>query len=299
MSTSGTPVSDDAPAGADLGEETVLAERRGAVLVLTLNRPERMNAWNNELEDRYFALLDEAEDDPEVRALVLTGAGRAFCAGADMANLQRIDQAAGRSVRPRSRTFPRTLDKPMIAAINGAAAGLGLVEALCCDIRFCTPEAKLTTAFARRGLIAEYGMSWMLPRLVGIGNAYDLALSGRVVRGKEALTMGLVDRLYPAEELLEQTVAYAADLAENCSPTSMAIIKRQLRAHTDTDFETALAQSDELMLASFDLPDVKEGVASYVEKRTPDFAPLPSRDERAVAEIRAVASPAASPAGHA
>jgi len=258
----------------------IIYEKSERVAMVTLNRPERMNAWNNELEDRYFELLDEAEDDPEVRALVLTGAGRAFCAGADMANLQRIDQAAGRSVRPRSRTFPRTLDKPMIAAINGAAAGLGLVEALCCDIRFCTPEAKLTTAFARRGLIAEYGMSWMLPRVVGIGNAYDLALSGRVVRGEEALAMGLVDRLYPAEELLEQTVAYAAGLAANCSPTSMAIIKRQLRAHTDTDFETALAQSDELMLASFDLPDVKEGVASYVEKRAPDFAPLPSRDER-------------------
>jgi len=265
--------------------QTVLAERRGAVLVLTLNRPERMNAWNNGLEDRYFALLDEAEDDPQVRAIVLTGAGRAFCAGADMANLQRIDQAAGRSVRPRSRTFPRTLDKPMIAAINGAAAGLGLVEALCCDMRFCTPEAKLTTAFARRGLIAEYGMSWMLPRLVGLGNAYDLALSGRVVRGDEALKMGLVDRLYAAEELLEQTVAYAAELAENCSPTSMAIIKRQLRAHADADFETALAQSDELMLASFDLPDVKEGVASYMEKRAPDFASLPSRVERAVAQL--------------
>jgi enoyl-CoA hydratase/carnithine racemase len=271
---------------AEDGAQTVLAERRGAVLVLTLNRPERMNAWNNELEDRYFALLDEAEDDPQVRAIVLTGAGRAFCAGADMANLQRIDQAAGRSVRPRSRTFPRTLDKPMIAAINGAAAGLGLVEALCCDMRFCTPEAKLTTAFSRRGLIAEYGMSWMLPRLVGLGNAYDLALSGRIVRGEEALKLGLVDRLYAAEELLEQTVAYAAELAENCSPTSMAIIKRQLRAHADADFETALAQSDELMLASFDLPDVKEGVASYMEKRAPDFTPLPSRAERAVAELR-------------
>jgi enoyl-CoA hydratase/carnithine racemase len=279
------------------GAQTVLAERRGAVLVLTLNRPERMNAWNNDLEDRYFALLDEAEDDPQVRAIVLTGAGRAFCAGADMANLQRIDKAAGRSVRPRSRTFPRTLDKPMIAAINGAAAGLGLVEALCCDMRFCAPEAKLTTAFARRGLIAEYGMSWMLPRLVGLGNAYDLALSGRVVRGEEALKMGLVDRLYAAEELLEQTVAYASELAQNCSPTSMAIIKRQLRAHADADFETALAQSDELMLASFDLPDVKEGVASYMEKRAPDFTPLPSRVERAVAQLSPAPSLAARSPG--
>ncbi len=261
-------------------EELVLAERHGAVLVLTLNRPERMNAWNNDLEDRYFALLDEAEDDSSVRAIVLTGAGRAFCAGADMANLQRIDQAASRSARPRSRTFPRTLDKPLIAAINGAAAGLGLVEALCCDVRFCTPEAKLTTAFARRGLIAEYGLSWILPRLIGQGNAFDLALSGRIVLGEEAYKLGLVDRLVSFEGLLEGAIAFATDLAESCSPLSMAIIKRQLRSHGDVDFATALAESDALMLASFDLPDVKEGVASYVERRPPDFAPLPPRDER-------------------
>lgn len=261
-------------------EELVLAERHGAVLVLTLNRPERMNAWNNDLEDRYFALLDEAEDDSSVRAIVLTGAGRAFCAGADMANLQRIDQAAGRSARPRSRTFPRTLDKPLVAAINGAAAGLGLVEALCCDVRFCTPEAKLTTAFARRGLIAEYGLSWILPRLIGQGNAFDLALSGRIVLGEEAYKLGLVDRLVSFEGLLESAIAFAADLAESCSPLSMAIIKRQLRSHGDVDFATALAESDALMLASFDLPDVKEGVASYVERRPPNFSPLPPRDER-------------------
>jgi enoyl-CoA hydratase/carnithine racemase len=261
-------------------EDLVLAERRGAVLVLTLNRPDRMNAWNNDLEDRYFALLDEAEDDVGVRAIVLTGAGRAFCAGADMANLQRIDQAAGRSARPRSRTFPRMLDKPLIAAINGAAAGLGLVEALCCDVRFCTPEAKLTTAFARRGLIAEYGLSWMLPRLIGQGNAFDLALSGRIVLGEEAYKLGLVDRLVSFEGLLESAIAFATDLAESCSPLSMAIIKRQLRSHGDVDFATALAESDALMLAFFDLPDVKEGVASYVERRSPTFAALPPRDER-------------------
>ncbi len=277
--------------------QPVLAERRDSVMVITLNRPERMNAWNNELEDRYFALLDEAEDAPDVRAIVLTGAGRAFCAGADMANLQRIEAAASRSVRPRSRTFPRMLDKPMIAAINGAAAGLGLVEALCCDVRFSTPEAKLTTSFARRGLIAEYGLSWMLPRLVGIGNAFDLALSGRVVRGEEALAMGLVNRLVAGEELLEQAVSYAADLAANCSPLSMAIIKRQLRAHLDADFSTALAQCDELMLASFNAPDVKEGVASYVEKRAPNFAPLAPVSERASAGIAAALDSSGSVAG--
>ncbi len=168
----------------------------------------------------------------------------------------------------------------MIAAINGAAAGLGLVQALCCDVRFCTPEAKLTTSFARRGLIAEYGLSWMLPRVVGMGSAFDLALSGRVILGEEALSIGLVDRLVTKELLLSEAIAYAQDLAENCSPLSMAIIKRQLRAHMDLDFPTALEQSDELMLASFDTPDVKEGVSSYVEKRPPRFPPLPPRGER-------------------
>jgi enoyl-CoA hydratase/carnithine racemase len=258
----------------------VLAERQGAVMVITLNRPERMNAWNNELEDLYFGFLDEAEDDGEIRAIVVTGAGRAFCAGADMANLQRIDEAAGRSVRPRSRTYPRMLDKPLIAAVNGAAAGLGLVQALCCDVRFCAPEAKLTTSFARRGLIAEYGLSWMLPRLVGPGRAHDLLLSGRVVLGEQALAMGLVDWVVPREEILQRAIAYAQDLAANCSPRSMAIIKRQARGDLDVGFEDALAESDRLMLDSFDAPDVKEGVASYMEKRPPSFEGLAPRAAR-------------------
>jgi enoyl-CoA hydratase/carnithine racemase len=258
----------------------VLQERREGVLVLTFNRPDRLNAWNNDLEDQYFAALDAAEDDPDVRAIVITGAGRGFCSGADMQNLQRIERAAERSVRPRSRAWPRSVDKPMIAAINGAAAGLGLVEALLCDVRFATPEAKLTTSFARRGLIAEYGLSYMLPRLVGPGRAADLLLSGRVVRGAEALTMGLVEFVADADTLLDEAVAYAQDLAANCSPASMAMMKRQLLRHLDTDFATAVAESDALMLGSFDRPDVKEGVASYVEKRPPAFQGLPPRAER-------------------
>jgi enoyl-CoA hydratase/carnithine racemase len=258
----------------------VLQERRGAVLVLTLNRPERLNAWNNDLEDQYFAALDAAEDDPDVRAIVVTGAGRGFCSGADMQNLQRIDRAAERSVRPRSRAWPRSVDKPMIAAINGAAAGLGLVEALLCDIRFATPAAKLTTSFAKRGLIAEYGLSYMLPRLVGPSRALDLLLSARVVAGQEALDMGLIDYVVEPDELLDRAVAYAQDLAANCSPASMAIMKRQVLRHLDAGFEAAVAESDALMLGSFDRPDVKEGVASYVEKRPPAFAGLGPRATR-------------------
>jgi enoyl-CoA hydratase/carnithine racemase len=253
----------------------VLASRREAVLVLTLNRPERMNAWTNGLEDCYFERLAAAESDPEIRAIVVTGAGRGFCAGADMQDLEEVGSTgeAGNGDRP-PRSFPYTIRKPLIAAINGAAAGLGLVEALYCDIRFATPAAKLTTAFARRGLIAEYGISWLLPRLVGASRALDLLISGRVVLGDEAERIGLVDRLAPAERLLEEAVAYALDLARNCSPTSMSEIKWQVRRHLSTSFEEAVADSDRLMLESFKRADLAEGVRSYRERRSPVFPAL-------------------------
>jgi enoyl-CoA hydratase/carnithine racemase len=259
-------------------EATVLAERRGAVLVLTLNRPDRLNAWNDELEARYFALLDEAEADPEVRAIVLTGAGRGFCAGADLADLQQVSEAGeltdvGLPERERPRWFPLTLRKPLIAAINGAAAGLGLVEALYCDIRLSTPDAKLTTAFARRGLIAEYGIAWLLPRLVGPSRALDLLLSGRVVRGSEAYEMGLVNKVVEADQLLDAAVEYATELATWCSPASMSVMKVQVRRALDADFAASADTADALMLEAFRHPDAAEGVASYLEGRPPAFHP--------------------------
>jgi enoyl-CoA hydratase/carnithine racemase len=262
--------------------DLVLAERRGPVLVLTLNRPERLNAWTDALEERYYARLDEAEDDPEVRAIVVTGSGRGFCAGADLGDLEAgaftasVAEAALRH-RPRPRTYPLTVRKPMIAAINGAAAGLGLVEALYCDVRFATPGAKLTTAFALRGLVAEYGISWLLPRLVGYSTALDLLLSGRIVRGEEALSLRLVDRLSEPERLLDDAVAYAAGLAAASSPWSMATIKAQVRADLDRSFSDAVADAEELMLASFHRPDVQEGVRSHLEQRPPAFPPLDLR----------------------
>ena len=257
------------------GPETVLAERRGAVLLLTLNRPERFNAWNDELEVRYFTLLDAAEADPAVRAVVLTGAGRGFCAGADLDELQRVEASTVSSLgRSRPRVRPLTLRKPLIAAINGAAAGLGLVEALFADVRFCIPQAKLTTSFARRGLIAEYGAAWLLPRLIGTSRAMDLLLSGRVVRGEEALRIGLVDHLATSDTLLDVALAYAADLAENCSPISMTVIKDQVRQALDESLYESLARADVLMRQSFERGEVKEGVASYREQRAPRFAPL-------------------------
>lgn len=260
--------------------DTVLAERVGGVLVLTLNRPDRLNAWNDALEARYYERLDAAEDDPEVKAIVVTGAGRGFCAGADLDDLAAAGDRDIEAVlrdRARPRTFPLTIRKPMIAAINGAAAGLGLVEALYCDIRFATPEAKLTTAFARRGLIAEYGISWLLPRLIGQSAALDLLLSARVVRGDEAHRLGLVDRLSSREDVVADAVAYAAQLAEHCSPASMAVIKAQVLADLDRPFAASVAAADEEMIASFRRPDVIEGVQSYTEQRPPHFLSLPTR----------------------
>ncbi|MEY9848740.1 enoyl-CoA hydratase-related protein [Streptacidiphilus sp. MAP5-3] len=262
-----------------LAAATVLAERRGSVLVLTLNRPERLNAWTYALEDRYFDLLDQAEADPGVRAVVVTGAGRGFCAGADLEDLEAAGNADAETLaripaRSRPRTRPLTLRKPLIAAVNGAAAGLGLVQALYCDIRFATPEAKFTTAFARRGLIAEYGIAWLLPRLVGVSRATDLLLSSRVVRGQEALAMGLVDFVAEPDQLLDAAVAYATDLAENCSPWSMSVIKQQVQRSLDSSFAASVAEADALMLEGFQRPDVREGVASYLEHRAPAFPPL-------------------------
>jgi len=260
-------------------QDTVLAERRGAVLILTLNRPKRLNAWNDALEARYFALLEEADGDPEVRAIVVTGAGRGFCAGADMDDLQAVGDGNEPPVTPqtRPRSFPLTVRKPMIAAINGAAAGLGLVEALYCDIRFAAPKAKLTTAFARRGLIAEYGIAWILPRLIGSSRAVDLLLSGRVILAQDAVTIGLVDRIVEPEQLLAAAVAFAEELASYSSPTSMSVIKAQIQRAMDADFATSVAEANELMLESFRQPDVAEGVASYLEGRPPAFAPLSPR----------------------
>jgi enoyl-CoA hydratase/carnithine racemase len=262
--------------------DLVLTERRGPVLLLTLNRPERLNAWTDALEERYYARLDDAEDDPEVRAIVVTGAGRGFCAGADLGDLELGASAAAAADaalrdRPRPRTYPLTVRKPMIAAINGAAAGLGLVEALYCDIRFATPDAKLTTAFARRGLVAEYGISWLLPRLVGYSTALDLLLSGRIVRGDEAVSLRLVDRLSEPEHLVDDAVAYALGLAIDSSPWSMATIKAQVQADLERSFTNAVADAEELMLGSFRRPDVQEGVHSHLEKRAPQF---PSLDPR-------------------
>lgn len=253
----------------------VLAHREGAVLLLTLNRPDRMNAWTEPLEAEYFRLLDEAEADPGVRAVVVTGSGRAFCAGADFQDLEQLVDGVPAGIEgPRPRSRPYYLRKPLIAALNGATAGLGLVEALYCDVRFCVSDAKITTAFVRRGLIAEYGIGWLLPRLIGAGPSRDLLLSGRVISGREAGEIGLVDRIVDAEGLLGAALEYAEDLATNCSPSSMAVIKEQLRQGLQGTFEASFGESETLLRESLERADLAEGLHSFTENRPPRFAPL-------------------------
>jgi enoyl-CoA hydratase/carnithine racemase len=252
--------------------------RDDGVAVLTLNRPDRLNAWTQELERRYFDLLRECAAAPDVRVVVVTGSGRGFCAGADMQELQGLgengvtDADVERERTPQ--TYPLSVPKPIVAAINGPCAGIGLVQALMCDVRFVAENAKLTTAFARRGLVAEHGISWILPRLVGPSRALDLLLSGRVVLGREAAELGLANRVAPAETVLEETLVYAHELATQCSPASMATMKRQVYAALSQPLDQALADADRLMLESFSGPDFVEGVASFVERRDPSFAAL-------------------------
>lgn len=264
--------------------EVVQMQVEDGVALLTLNRPERLNAWTVEMEHEYFALLERCAEDSDVRAIVVTGAGRGFCAGADMQELQAIGDGtlsgAEHERERRAQTFALSIPKPIVAAINGACAGIGLVQALMCDLRFAAEGAKLTTAFARRGLVAEHGISWMLPRLVGPARALDLLLSGRVVFAEEAHELGLVNRVLPPDRLLEATLDYARELVVNCSPASMATMKRQVYADLQRTLPDALAQADQLMLASFTAPDFVEGVTSFLERRDPRFAALDSQAER-------------------
>jgi enoyl-CoA hydratase/carnithine racemase len=244
------------------------------VAVITLNRPAALNAWTFQMGKEYLQALDASAADPDVRAVVVTGAGRGFCAGADMSMLK--DLMAG--VRPGPDSVRDDVDmepavpKPVIAAVNGPCVGLGLTRALYCDVRFLTRGTKLSTAFVRRGLPAEDGTAWLLPRIVGWSRALDLMLSGRAVADDEAASLGLVDHV--VDDAPTAAVAYARDIAANCSPASLREIKSQVWGGAVDTLKAAMDHADTLLMSAFTRPDLAEGVASYLEKRPPSFPPL-------------------------
>lgn len=271
-------------------DEAVLYETsETGVAILTFNRPERLNAWGPDIAAGFYAAIDRAEQDPAVRAIVLTGRGRGFCAGAYLGAPssassygETMEKAAQTNladlVGERPPHFVTTLRKPVVAAINGACVGIGLTQALMCDVRFAAAGAKFGAVFARRGLIAEFGISWILPRLTNWGVALDLLLSGRTFLAEEAVELGLVKEVVAADSLMKRALDYAEDIAANCSPASMAVIKRQVYGDATRDVEQANLLAEVLLHEAMPRPDVIEGITSFLEKRPPQFPSLDSTD---------------------
>ena len=269
-------------------EPAVLSDIAGAIATITLNRPHRLNAWTGRMHAAYREAVARAEDDPAVRVIIVTGAGRGFCAGADVAALEKEAEAGhyddgldeepaqpGWGVRPdfdHPFAFHLGLTKPVIAMVNGPAAGIGFVLACFADLRFAAADAKLTTAHGRLGLPAEFGLSWLLPRLIGAGRAADLLLSGRIILGDEAESLGLVNRSVPADELVDATTDYAGTLATTISPTSLWLTKRQLYGDLLGDLGSSMTTSAALLDVAMGGPDFAAGVRALRAKTDPEFA---------------------------
>jgi len=257
------------------------------VALLTFNRPARGNAWTGRMEVEYRRALAGAEADDAVRVIVLTGAGRHFCVGADKDALDgfrasgRYDSGIREPVAEPGRrddpdlagrhSFLWSLDKPVVAAVNGAAAGIGFVIACYCDLRFAAAGAKLTTSTARLGLPAEYGLSWVLPRLVGLTRAASLLLTGAPILAEEAERIGLVNAVFPPDRLLDETLAFARRMARECAPSSLLATKQQLYADLRRPLAEADADAVRRMEEMVGSADFKEGVAALVEGRAPNF----------------------------
>lgn len=272
----------------EIGELKVTRyEVSGAVATITLDRPDRLNAWTGRMHTEYRALLARASADPGVRVIVVTGAGRGFCAGADTKALEghaargAYDPGTGHDlaypgygVRPEfdaELAYHFGIPKPIVAAVNGSAAGVGLALACYCDLRFAAAGAKLTAAHGRLGLPAEFGLSWLLPRIVGFSHAADLLLSSRVVLAEEALSMGLVNRVLAGPELMPAVYEYARMLAEEVSPASLAATKVQLYADVYGTAAGAVEEAQRRLDQMMGEPDFSEAVAARREGRPPRF----------------------------
>jgi enoyl-CoA hydratase/carnithine racemase len=271
--------------------EEILYEISGPVATICFNRPERLNAFTYIMMDELRHALAQAEKEKQVIGIVLTGAGRGFSAGMDMNALDEQANAAEVANKKDKRvhlnaepgdpnmgedfriafTYLMSIRKPLIAAINGPCAGLGLSIAMLCDMRFAAENAIFTTAFSQRGLVAEHGQSWILPRVVGPSRALDLLWSSRRFDGIEAERLGLVDRVLPREEVVPKAQAYLEELAETTAPLSLMVMKQQIYRHLNMSLKDAMYESHRLMAESLARPDFKEGVESFIQKRAPRF----------------------------
>ena len=251
------------------------------VATLTLNRPEQLNAFTGRMGIEWGDALARCDADDAVRAVVITGAGRAFCAGADLARGKDAFGDEPRAERPRPERKPLQpwqVRKPVVAAINGHAIGVGLTLPMQCDVRFVAEDAKLAFAFVRRGVIPELASHVIVSRVAGLSRAADLLLSGRTFSGREAAELGLASRALPAAEVLPAARAWAREIALHTAPASVAISKRLLWEGVADSVPEMLAKEEALFDWVRQQPDAIEGVVSFVEKRPPSWKLRPSTD---------------------
>lgn len=254
----------------------LLSARSGGVLTLTLNRPERLNSLDGELLAALLSALQEARHDASVRCIVLTGAGRGFCAGADLTQTAMHGGRAAESVRAHLQelyapliTLIREVEKPVVAAVNGVAAGAGMSLALACDMRVAAESVTFIQAFVRIGLVPDAGSTYFLPRLVGMGRAMELCMLGDRFGAAEALAWGLVNRVVADAELAAAVSELAGRLA--AGPRSLGLIKRALYLSPESDLRTQLAHEEDLQALAASTEDFVEGVGAFLEKRPAQF----------------------------
>ncbi len=254
-------------------QPSLLVTHEDGIATITLNRPDQLNALLPGMGEMYADSLRAADADPDIRAIVVTGAGRGFCAGADLSLLAQGPEALQRYLDDQSTatlpTVALTLRTPVITAINGPCAGIGFVLAVAADRRVASRSARFTTAFARLGLVAEYGIAWLLPRLIGLAPATDLLMTGRMVEADEAAALGLVDAV--VDDALDEAYAWARYIVDECAPMAIGDIKQQLLAAQTQTLDQAVDASLNAMAAAFARPDLAEALTARVQKRPPRF----------------------------